>query len=141
MARCHAEPTINILLTRNLPFDSDIRQRSHTLMIPLHYLQAKLNKRTLGQFEFDVTQFVFFFFTSFFHMHGAVVLSQFVCSRKSINKPQKSRMIGYHLESGSSFEIRRTKSREWKNVGHRWTRGVGVLRIGQFSWTSYVYHS
>ena len=33
MTRHHAEPNINILFTRNLPFDSDGRQGSHTLMI------------------------------------------------------------------------------------------------------------
>ena len=26
MTRGHAEPNINVLLTRNLPFDSDVRQ-------------------------------------------------------------------------------------------------------------------
>ena len=33
-----AEPKINILLTRNLPFDSGVRERKHPLMIPLHCL-------------------------------------------------------------------------------------------------------
>ena len=27
----------------------------------------------------------------------------------------------------------------WKNFGRRRTRGVGALKIGQFSWTSYVH--
>ena len=35
-----------ILLTRNLPFDSDVRQRSHSLMVALHCLWAKSNNRT-----------------------------------------------------------------------------------------------
>ena len=35
MARHHTEPKTNTLLTRNLPFDSDVRQWSHPLMIPL----------------------------------------------------------------------------------------------------------
>ena len=35
MTRHHAEPNINILLTRNLPFDTDARHGSHDLMIPL----------------------------------------------------------------------------------------------------------
>ena len=39
-------------------FDSDVRQRSHTLMIPLHYLWAKSNNRTCGC---DVTLFLFRF--------------------------------------------------------------------------------
>ena len=46
MTRHHTEPNINILLTKNLPFDSDIRQFSHSLMIPLHCLWAKSNNRT-----------------------------------------------------------------------------------------------
>ena len=39
-------------------FDSDVRQRSHTLMIPLHCLWAKSNNRTRGC---DVTLFLFWF--------------------------------------------------------------------------------
>ena len=41
---------------------------------------------------------------------------------------------------GCSFEIGRPRSRGWKSFGRRWTRGWEVLKIGQFSWTSYVYH-
>ena len=41
---------------------------------------------------------------------------------------------------GVSFEIGRPRSREWKEFRLRWTRGSVVLEIGQFSWTSYVYH-
>ena len=54
MTRLHAETNINILLTRNLPFDSDVRQWSHPLMIQLHFLWAKLNNRMRGQFECDL---------------------------------------------------------------------------------------
>ena len=54
MARHHAEPN-NLLSTRNLPFDSDVRQRCHHLMTSLHCLWATLNNRTRGQFECDVT--------------------------------------------------------------------------------------
>ena len=50
-----------IILTRNLPFDSDVRQWSHPLMIPLLCLWAKSNNRTRGQFECDVTWFCFRF--------------------------------------------------------------------------------
>ena len=35
MTRHHTEPKINMLLTKNLPFDCDVRQRSHSLMIRL----------------------------------------------------------------------------------------------------------
>ena len=61
MTKHHAEPNINIKLTINLPFDSDVRQRSHTLIIPLDCLWAKSNNRTRGQFECDVTWFCFCF--------------------------------------------------------------------------------
>ena len=54
MIRSHAEPNINILLTRNLPFDYDIRQWSRRLMIPMHCLWAKSNNRARGRFECDV---------------------------------------------------------------------------------------
>ena len=50
MTSRHAEPNINILLTRNPPFDSDVRQWTHPLMIPLN-----VYNRTRGQFECDVT--------------------------------------------------------------------------------------
>ena len=56
MPRHHAN---NILLTRNLHSDSDVRQLSHPLMILLHCLWAKSNYRTRGQFECDVTLFLF----------------------------------------------------------------------------------
>ena len=59
MTRYHAEPNINILLIRNLPFESDDRQWSYPLMILLHCLWAKSNNRTCGQFKCDVTWFCF----------------------------------------------------------------------------------
>ena len=46
MTRHHAEPNISMLLTRNLPFDLDVRQWSYPLMIPLPCLWAKSNNRT-----------------------------------------------------------------------------------------------
>ena len=48
MTRHHAEPNIKIIPKRNLPFDSDDRQLSHPLMIPLHCLWVKSNNRTRG---------------------------------------------------------------------------------------------
>ena len=39
------EPNINILLTRNLPFGSYVRQWSYPLTIPLNCLWAKSNNR------------------------------------------------------------------------------------------------
>ena len=61
MTRHHAVPNINILFTRNLPFHSDVRHWSHPLMIPLHCLWDKSNKRTPGKFEHDISWFCFCF--------------------------------------------------------------------------------
>ena len=75
MTRNHAGLNINILLTRNLPFDTEVRQRSNPLMIPLHCLWAKSINRTCGQFDCGVTWFyLLFVLVSFVHMHGAVVV-------------------------------------------------------------------
>ena len=51
MTRHHADQNVNISLTRKLPIDSGVRQWIHPLMIPLHWLWAKSNNRTLGKFE------------------------------------------------------------------------------------------
>ena len=64
MTRHYAELSINLLLTRNLHFDSDVKQWSHPLTIRLHYLWAKSSNRTSGQFECDVLSFVLFTFSS-----------------------------------------------------------------------------
>ena len=77
MTRHHAN---NILLTRNLPFDSDVRQWSHPLMIPLHCLWAKSNNRTRGQFEYDVTLFWVFLF-DFVHSRARCGCCSIVCLR------------------------------------------------------------
>ena len=61
MTRHHTERKINILLTRNLPFDCDVRQWSHRLMLPLHYLWSKSKIRTCNQFECVVTWCCFCF--------------------------------------------------------------------------------
>ena len=70
MTRHHAN---NISLARNLPFDSEVRQGSHPLMIPLHCLWAKSNNRMRGHFECDVALCFYFSLISFIHMHGAAV--------------------------------------------------------------------
>ena len=51
MTRHHAEQNIDLLLTRNLPFDSHARRRSLTVIIPLHCLWAKLNNRKLSNMK------------------------------------------------------------------------------------------
>ena len=79
MTRHHA----NIVLARNLPFDSDVRQSIHPLMIPLHCLRAKWNNRTRGQFECDVTLFFLFLF-DFVHSHARCGCCSIVCLRFEI---------------------------------------------------------
>ena len=61
MTRHYAESNIKIILTTYLLIDSDVRQWTHTLVIPLHYLRAKSNNWTRGQFECNVTWFCFCF--------------------------------------------------------------------------------
>ena len=61
MTRHHAEPNINIPLTRNPSFDYDVRQWSHPFMKPLHFLWVKWNNKMRGQFECDVASFCFCF--------------------------------------------------------------------------------
>ena len=73
MTRHHAN---NILLAKNLPFDSDVRQWSHPLMILLHCCGLNTN----NQFECELTLLLFccccccccFCSISFIHMHGVV---------------------------------------------------------------------
>ena len=67
MTRDHAN---HILLTRYLPFDSDVRQWSHLLMIPLHCLWAKSSNKTRSQFECDVALFLVCFCFDFVHSHA-----------------------------------------------------------------------
>ena len=50
-----------ILLARNLPFDSDVRQLKPFFNDTMALFGAKSNNRTSGQFEYDVT-LVFFVF-------------------------------------------------------------------------------
>ena len=67
-----------ILWTRNLHFDSDVRQWTSPLLTPLHCLWDQSNNRTGGQFNVTWIGFVFTWI-SFIHIHGAVVVPQFVC--------------------------------------------------------------
>ena len=77
MTRHHAESNINILLTRNIPFGSDVRQRSHTLMMPLHCLWAKSNNRTRGQCECNTIWHYFCF--DFVRLHSRCGCCFLVC--------------------------------------------------------------
>ena len=79
MTRHRAEPNINILLTRNLRFDTDTKQWSQPVMMPLHFLFVKLNNRTCGQFECFVAWFCFCF--DFVHSHAQCSCCSIVCLR------------------------------------------------------------
>ena len=72
MTRYHAEPNINILLTRNLSFISDAKLWNNPLMIPFNCLWAKSNNRTRG-ILLNVTWLGFVFvFSWYVHMYCAV---------------------------------------------------------------------
>ena len=73
----HVEQNINIILARNLSFDSDVRQGSRPLMIPLRCLWAKSNNRTRDQFECDMTWFCFCF--DFVRSHARCGCCSTVC--------------------------------------------------------------
>ena len=90
MTRHHTEPKVNILLTRNLSFDCDVRQWTHRLMTLLHCLWGKSNNTTCGQFECDVLGTAFALI-SFVHMHGAAVVPEFVYVFKLRKKKWKSK--------------------------------------------------
>ena len=79
MIKHHGESNFNILLTRNLPVDSGVRQRSHPLTIPLHCFWSKSNNRTCVQFERDVTWFCFYF--EFVRSHARCGCCSIVCQR------------------------------------------------------------
>ena len=62
MTRHHVESNISILLTRNLPFDSDVRQWSYPLIIPLHV--CGLNRTIERVVNLNVTWLCFDFVRS-----------------------------------------------------------------------------
>ena len=70
------------LLTRNLSFDSDVRQGSHPLIVTLHCLWDKSNNITRGQFECDMTWFCFYFY--FVRSHARCGCCSIVCLRFQI---------------------------------------------------------
>ena len=111
----------HLLLSRNFPFDANVRQKSHPLLIPLHCLRAKSNNVMRGQFECDVIWFCFSF--------------DFVCSHVWCCCSTVCWIGGR-----GRLKTERPNSRRWKNFGPRWTGRMGFLKFKQFSWMSYVYH-
>ena len=101
MTRHQAESNINILLTRNLPFDSGVIQWIHPFMIPLHC--CGLNRTIECVVNLNVTCFVLFLFW----------VRSFTCTLQVL----------FH----SLFEIERLRPRGWNNFGCTWTRGMGGL--------------
>ena len=75
--------TKQYIIERNLPVDSDFRQSSHPLMIPLHCLWAKSNIRTHGQFECEDAWFCFCF--DFVRSHARYRLERVVCLKLDIH--------------------------------------------------------
>ena len=71
-----AEPNINILLTRNLPFDPDVRHGGHLLMIPLHFCGTKRATERVVNLNVIWLGFVFVLI-SFIQLHGVVVVPVF----------------------------------------------------------------
>ena len=110
---------------------------SHPLMIVLHCLWAKSNNRTRGQFECEVTWFCFCF--DFDCSHARCGCCSIICLRyqvvqiKQVDSKMSTKLGLCFLlidwlsfrERGGSFEIGRPRSRGWKNIGRRWTKGVG----------------
>ena len=117
----HAKSNVNILLIRNVPIDPEVRHWSHPLMIPLHCLWAESNNRTRGQFECDVTWFCSCF--DFVLSHAPWGWCSIVCWRG----------WGVHLKLDVQSQ------RCGKILDADGQRGSGVLKIRQFSWTSYVH--
>ena len=62
--------------------------------------------------------------------------SRFLKIKKKINAIRADKHVTSTLRMGGggmdgSFEIGRPRSREWKKFGRRWTKRLGVLKIGQ----------
>ena len=89
----------------------------------MYYLVRGLSQTLGSVVDLNVTRLGFAFtLISFVHTQGAVVVPQFVGEG-----------------GGGLFKIGRPRSREWKKFGRKIDRGWRVLKIRQFSWTSYVY--
>ena len=110
MTRHHAESNINTLMIRNLLIDSGVRQWSHSLMIPLKCLWVESNNRTRGQLNETWLGFVFIL-TSLF-LHAWCGCCSIVC-------------WGGRGRARLKMDVRSQGG--WKNVGRRWTRGLGGL--------------
>ena len=112
MTRHHAEPG-NMLLIRNFPFDSDVKQWNYTL-ISLHYLWAKSNSnRTRGQFECDVTWFCFCF--DFVHSRARCDCCSVVCWLQQADCKRSTKNVNFviFLDNCTHKSIMAQQSRKW----------------------------
>ena len=123
MIRYHTESN-DILLTRNLPIGSGVRQWNHPLITSLHNLWAKLHDRTRGQFERNVTWFCFCF--NLVRSHVQCCYCSIACWR---GWEGGGFLLKLDVQGQRCGKILDVDGKEW------W----GVLKIRQFSWTSYVY--
>ena len=115
MIRDHVEPNINISLTRNLLFDFYNWQWSH-LLNGYHCIICGLKQTTEWMVNMNVTWLGFIFvLISFTHMHSIIWRGEFIWNWQS------------KVKVAEEF---------WMQMDRGWK----VLKIGQFSWMSYVYH-
>ena len=120
MTRYYAEPNINLLFTRNLRIDSGVRKWSHPLTIPFTVCGLYRTIQRVVNLNMTWLGFVFVLVLSV-HMHRAVLFYSLL----------------ERLWQGP-FKTERPRSRGWTNFGRRWTMGWRVMKIREFSWTSYV---
>ena len=129
MNRHHADRNINVLLTRNHPFDSDVRKWSQLLMIPLHCLWAISNKRQHGQFKCDVN--LFCFCLDFVRSHVHCDFCSIVCLRfqialmKQIDLKMSTKNIGNIIIFGQlhtqKFNVKKKKIVRLKLNEKKWS--------------------
>ena len=123
MTRHRAESNINVLLTRNVPFDTSVRQWSQAssfIMIPLYCLLAKLKNQNVWSIWMwrDVVLFLFWF-------------CSFTCTVRLLFHSLLARVVEGE-GGGSWFKIGRPRSRGWRKFGGRWTENRGFWKSDTF---------
>ena len=87
MTKHHAEPNVNILLTRNISFDSDVIQWSHPLTRPLYCLWANWNNKRLVNLK--MTWLGLFFFFDFVFLQARYGCCSILCLRFQVVQIKK----------------------------------------------------
>ena len=103
-------------MTRNLSFDSDVRQWSHPLMISLHCLWSKSNNRARGQFECDVTWFCLCF--PFVCSHARCGCCSIVCLPFQVvhHLDSQNRTINAELEKKNFWKAGEVLAEIWRRL-------------------------